>query len=128
MVRLLFLALEFSFLFAGFPLLIYFRVLPNYPIPYLLAVALAAYLFLRLDPGYRFGPSAWNTLRPYLRPLLLRDALLLVLLGIAVWIFRPDLLFSLVKRSPALWAAVMLLYPWLSVYPQEHHSGPKRRG
>jgi len=119
MVRLLFLALEFSFLFAGFPLLIYFRVLPNYPIPYLLAVALAASLFLRLDPGYRFGPSAWNTLRPYLRPLLLRDALLLVLLGIAVWIFRPDLLFSLVKRSPALWAAVMLLYPWLSVYPQE---------
>jgi len=119
MVRLLFLALEFSFLFAGFPLLIYFRVLPNYPIPYLLAVALAAYLLLRLDPGFRFGPPAWNTLRPYLRPLLLRDALLLVLLGIAVWIFRPDLLFSLVKRSPALWAAVMLLYPWLSVYPQE---------
>ena len=119
MVRLLFLALEFSFLFAGFPLLIYFRVLPNYPIPYLLAVAFAAYLFLRLDPGFRFGPPAGNTLRAYLRPLLLRDALLLVLLGIAVWIFRPDLLFSLVKRSPALWAAVMLLYPWLSVYPQE---------
>jgi len=119
MIRLLFLALEFSFVFAGFPLLIYFRVLPNYPIPYLLAVALVAYVFLRLDPGFRFGPPAWNTLRPYLGPLLLRDALFLVLLGIAVWIFRPDLLFSLVKRSPALWAAVMLLYPWLSVYPQE---------
>lgn len=119
MARLVLLALEFSFVFVGFPVLIYFRVLPNYPIPYLLVVALAAFLILRLDPGFHFGRPEWSAMRPYLGPLLLRDAALLVLLGTAVWIFRADLLFSLVKRSPVLWAAVMLLYPLLSVYPQE---------
>jgi len=29
------------------------------------------------------------------------------------------LLFSLIKRSPVLWAAIMVLYPVISVYPQE---------
>jgi membrane protease YdiL (CAAX protease family) len=119
MVHLVLLALEFSLIFFGFPSLIYFRVLPNYPIPYLLAAALAAYLVLRLDPGFHFGRPSWNGLRRYLGALLLRDALFMVLLGIAVWIFRPDLLFSLIKRSPFFWAAVMVLYPLLSVYPQE---------
>jgi membrane protease YdiL (CAAX protease family) len=119
MVRLVLLALEFSVVFVGFPLLIYFRALPNYPIPYLLATALAGYVVLRVDPSFHFGRPTWSMLRPYLGPLLLRDALFLVLLAIAVWLFRPDLLFSLLKRSPILWVAVMLLYPLLSVYPQE---------
>ena len=119
MVRLALLALEFSIVFVGVPLLIYFRVLPNYPIPYLLAVALAAFVILRADPSFHFGPPMWSAMRPYLGTLLLRDAILVILLGIAVWIFRPDLLFSLLKSSPLLWAAVMLLYPLLSVYPQE---------
>jgi membrane protease YdiL (CAAX protease family) len=119
MVRLVLLALEFSVVFVGFPLLIYFRVLPNYPIPYLLVTALAAYLVLRVDPSFHFGRPTWSALRPFIGPLLLRDVVFLVLLGIAVWIFRPDLLFSLVKRSPILWVAVMVFYPLLSVYPQE---------
>lgn len=119
MARLVPLALEFSVVFVGFPLLIYFRALPNYPIPYLLAASLAAYAVLRVDPSFHFGRPTWSALQPYVGPLLLRDAVFLVFLGIAVWIFRADLLFSLVKRSPLLWAAVMVLYPLLSVYPQE---------
>lgn len=119
MARLVPLALEFSVVFVGFPLLIYFRVLPNYPIPYLLLAALAAYLMLRFDPGFHFGRPAWSAVRPYVRQLLLRDALFLVLLGIGVWLFGREFLFSLIKRAPVLWAVVMLLYPLLSVYPQE---------
>ena len=49
----------------------------------------------------------------------MRDAVFVVLLAIAVWVFRPDLLFSMIKRSPILWVVVMVLYPLLSVYPQE---------
>jgi uncharacterized protein len=49
----------------------------------------------------------------------LRDAIFLLLLGLAVRVFAPQLLFSFVKRAPAFWALVMLLYPLLSVYPQE---------
>jgi membrane protease YdiL (CAAX protease family) len=120
MLRLLLLVLEFSFLFIGLPLLIAYRILPNLPIPYLLAAALAALLILRHDPSFDSAQLISRAgLRPQLPLLLLRDALFLALLGIAVHIFAPQLLFSFVKRAPVLWAAIMLLYPLLSVYPQE---------
>jgi uncharacterized protein len=119
MARLVLLALEFSFLFFGLPLLIYFRILPNLPIPYLIIVGTATFLFLYFDPGFRFGAFSWSLLRQHLVPLLVRDALFLIVLGVAVWSFAPDLLFSFVKRNPRFWALVMVFYPLLSVYPQE---------
>jgi uncharacterized protein len=120
MLRLLLLALEFSALFVGLPLLIYFRRLPNYPIPYLLIVAILAFLVLRSDPT--FNPAqftSWGNIRPFLSAILIRDAFCLILLGIAVRLFAPQLLFSLFKRSPALWLLIFCVYPLLSVYPQE---------
>jgi membrane protease YdiL (CAAX protease family) len=120
MPSLFLLALEFSFLFLGLPLLIFYRIIPNLPIPYLLAAALAAFLILRRDPSFDSARLlSWGGLRPYLPILLLRDAVFLTLLGLAVRFFAPQLLFSFVKRAPLLWAVVMLLYPLLSVYPQE---------
>jgi hypothetical protein len=120
MLRLVLLSLEFSALFAGVPLLIYYRVLPNYPIPYLVFAALAAFLVLRADHSFDFAHlTSWNNTRSQLLPLLMRDAILLVLLGFAVRIFAPRLLFSLIKRAPHFWVLIMLLYPLLSVYPQE---------
>ena len=120
MLRLFLLALEFSFLFIGIPLLIVYRILPNLPIPYLLAAALAALLILRHAPSFDSSQLISRAgLRPQLPLLLLRDAVFLSLLGIAVRLFAPQLLFSLVKRAPVLWAAILLLYPLLSVYPQE---------
>jgi len=120
MARLILLALEFSALFFGLPLLIYFRILPNLPIPYLLVIALAAFFVLRRDPGFHSARLfTWGNVHQHLVPLLLRDLLFLIFLGIAVRVFAPDLLFSFVKRAPAFWAVVMLLYPLLSVYPQE---------
>ncbi len=35
-----------------------------------------------------------------------------------VWLIRPTALFNFPKRDPLLWAAVMVGYPVLSVYPQ----------
>jgi len=120
MARILLLALEFSVIFVGLPLLIHFRILPNLPIPYLLAAALIAFLLLRSDVTFNSGQlSAWGKAREFVLPLLLRDALFLAVLGIAVRVFAPDLLFSFLKRAPAFWAVVMVLYPLLSVYPQE---------
>jgi uncharacterized protein len=120
MTRLLLFALEFSFVFIGLPLLIFYRVLPNLPIPYLLVSALAVFLILRHDPSFDSARLiSWGALRPRIPMLLLRDAVLLTLLGLAVRFLAPQLLFSFVKRAPLLWAAVMLLYPLLSVYPQE---------
>ncbi|HXR33094.1 MAG TPA: CPBP family intramembrane glutamic endopeptidase [Verrucomicrobiae bacterium] len=120
MLRLVLLSLEFSALFVGVPLLVYYRLLPNLPIPYLLFAALAAFLVLRGDPSFDSSHlAAWNNVRSQLLPLLVRDAVFLVFLGLAVRIFAPQLLFSFLKRAPGFWALVMLLYPLVSVYPQE---------
>jgi CAAX protease family protein len=114
------LALEFSFLFIVLPLLIFYRVLPNFPIPTLLAVALIAIFILHYDPSFDSARLlSWSGVRPRLPFLLERDGVFLLLLGFAVRIFAPQFLFSFVRRAPLLWAVVMLLYPLLSVYPQE---------
>ncbi len=120
MLRLVLLSLEFSALFVGVPLLVYYRLMPNLPIPYLLFAAVAVFLILRSDPSFDSSHLvSWHNVRSQLLPLLVRDALFLAFLGLAVRVFAPQLLFSLLKRAPGLWALVMLLYPLVSVYPQE---------
>jgi hypothetical protein len=42
MIHLFLLALEFCAVFFGLPLLLFYRILPNYPIPYLLLAAIAS--------------------------------------------------------------------------------------
>lgn len=120
MLSSFFLALEFALVFLALPLLIFYRVLPNLPIPYLLLTALAAFLLLRHDPTFNSSRLfSLQGMTPNLRGLLLRDAVFLLLLGLAVRFFAPQLLFSFVKRAPGFWALVMLLYPLISAYPQE---------
>jgi len=120
MERLLWLLLELTLVFVVVPVLFYYRVLPNLPIPFLVIVAVAAWIVLRHDPSFS-SSRLFNRqgLVEHLAPVLLRTALLCALLGVAVWRFVPQLLFSLLKSSPLLWVAIMLLYPLLSVYPQE---------
>lgn len=120
MPRLFLLALEFFFLFLVVPLLIFYRVIPHLPIPYLLVAAATAFLILRYDRSFDSAQLiSWSGFRQQLPPVLLRDAVFLALLGLAVRFFAPELLFSFVKRAPRFWAVIMLLYPLLSVYPQE---------
>jgi membrane protease YdiL (CAAX protease family) len=118
--RLLFLAIEFAAVFVIVPLLIYYRRIPNLPIPYLLLTAFGAFLLLRRDATFNLSQlTAWGNIRPFLTAILIRDAVCLVGLGITVYLLAPQLLFSLIRRSPWLWALIFLLYPLLSVYPQE---------
>jgi CAAX protease family protein len=117
---LLLLIAEFTLVFVVTPLLMSFRIIPNLPIPYLLMASFAAYLVLRREPGLPSKPLlSWRGIFPMLAPLLLRDAILLVLLGLAVRLFAPEFLFSLIKQQPLFWAMLMLLYPMFSVCPQE---------
>jgi membrane protease YdiL (CAAX protease family) len=118
--RLLFLVIEFAAIYVIVPLLIYYRRIPNLPIPYLLFIALLAFLLLRSDPTFNLWQlTQWGNIRPFLTTILVRDAVCIVGLGIAVYLLAPQLLFSLIRRSPWLWALIFLLYPLLSVYPQE---------
>jgi uncharacterized protein len=119
-VPFLLLALEFTAFFVIPPLLISLRIIPNLPIPYLLLAAAAGFLILRRNSDVRSATLfSWRGIWPQLAPVLLRDAILLILLGLAVRIFAPEFLFSLIRRQPLFWAMIMLLYPLLSVCPQE---------
>ena len=118
--RLLFLVIEFAAIYVIVPLLIYYRRIPNLPIPYLLFIALLAFLLLRSDPTFRLSRLySWGNIRPFIPTLLIRDGACVLGLGIAVYFLAPQLLFSLIRRSPLLWVLIFLLYPLLSVYPQE---------
>jgi membrane protease YdiL (CAAX protease family) len=120
MLRVLLLSLEFVAIFIGVPLLLYYRVIPNFPIPYLLLAALTVFFVLRHDPSFDSTClTTWDNIHSRLVPLLLRNAVFLVILGMGTRVFAPQLLFSFFKRAPAFWALVMLLYPLVSVYPQE---------
>ena len=119
-MRSFLLTIEFAAVFVIVPLLIYYRRIPNLPIPYLLGIALLAFLVLRSDPTFDLSQLAhWGNIRPFLGTILIRDAVCLAGLGMAVYLLAPELLFSLIRRSPWLWALIFLLYPILSVYPQE---------
>ena len=120
MLESVLLAAEMAALFIVIPLLFYYRVLPNQPIPFLLLIALAAYLFLRRDPSFdRRHLWKFSGVRQGLKPVLIRAAVQCTLIGLGVWLFLPDRLFSFVRRAPVFWAVVMMLYPLVSVYPQE---------
>jgi membrane protease YdiL (CAAX protease family) len=120
MIRLLLLALEFAAVFVTVPLLIYYRRIPNLPIPYLLIIATLALLVLWRDPGFNLSRlAAWGNVRPLLSSILIRDGVCLVGLGVAVYFLAPQLLFSLMRNSPRLWVLIFILYPLFSVYPQE---------
>jgi membrane protease YdiL (CAAX protease family) len=120
MEKIALLVLEFAAVFVVVPLLLYFRVIPNAPIPFLLVLALVAWIVLRRDPQFDSAHLAnISAATRNLGPVLLRCTVLCAVLGLGVWRFAPELLFSFVKRAPAFWAIVMVGYPLLSVYPQE---------
>ena len=111
---------ELLFIYVAVPALMYERVLPNWPIPFLLLGAVWALVVLRRDSSFDpqlLVPHA--DLGSGFRKLLQRDVPLLLLLGLAVWLAAPKMLFSLIKTAPGLWLLVMIFYPVLSVYPQE---------
>jgi membrane protease YdiL (CAAX protease family) len=119
-VPFLLLILEFFGFFVVPPLLISLRIIPNFPIPYLLVATVAGFLILRRNRAVRSATLfQWRGIWPQLVPVLLRDVVLLILLGLTVRIFAPEFLFSLIRRQPLFWALIMLLYPLLSVCPQE---------
>jgi len=120
MLRSVFLGLEFAAVFVSVPLLIYYRRISNLPIPYLLVTASLAFLLLWRDPAFNLSQLAsWGNARAFLPTILARDAVCLVGLGIAVYLLAPQLPFSLVRSSPRVWVLIFVLYPLVSVYPQE---------
>jgi len=110
---------EMLVLFVALPLIVRFRLILVPPIPALWAVS--AYCLYRLftDPAFDRkllrNSAAFSASATEIFPIFTVCALLV---GAGVYFFTPNRLFSFVRRAPAFWAIVMVLYPVLSVYPQ----------
>jgi len=118
--RAIWLWCEILLLFVGTPLLMYEGLVPNWPILYLLVATIGVLFVLRADRSFDPGLLVRHSgLAAGFTKLLLRDAPLVLVLGLAVWLFSSQLLFSLVKSAPGIWFLVVIFYPIFSVYPQE---------
>jgi uncharacterized protein len=83
--------------------------------------SLISYLTLKKQYNYGFFTD-WNKSalqRLVILSILLRFFILATALLFFTWINIPDHLFGLPKKSLLLWGMVMILYPLLSVVPQE---------
>lgn len=93
---------------------------PGSPIPFLVVLGAAAWLYLWRQPTFDRG-NFWRAgaLRSALPSILALSAAVAVLMVVAVAIWDPDRLFGFPRESPLRWILVAILYPLLSVYPQE---------
>jgi membrane protease YdiL (CAAX protease family) len=83
--------------------------------------ALLCWLSLRKYHLYDFRAD-WNAAalnQASVRKILLRFIPIALALFLFAWLFIPDHLFSLPRERPLIWVMVMVLYPLLSVIPQE---------
>jgi membrane protease YdiL (CAAX protease family) len=110
---------EYVLLFVALPVTYLFDLVPLPPIPalWIFASGCLVVLFAAGDFDRR---RLWNTRK--LRRRMVRAVLPFavaapVLVLLTAWI-APERLFALVRERPVLWAAIMVLYPLLSVYPQ----------
>jgi len=113
------LLLELLGLFVAAPSCIYFLG-PLPLLPLLWAFAAGCARVLMRDPGFDRA-DLWraSALTIKGRTMMLRFAGCAVALFGIIYCFAPHLLFGLPRQRPALWLLIMLLYPLLSVYPQE---------
>ena len=114
-----FLVIELFLLFVLVPIGMFFLA-PSRIFPVLWSFALCCWLLLRRDSAFDKS-CLWksHTIVQYLKPMFIRFAIVSLFIGVCVFLLIPDSLFNLVKQRPLLWIMIVILYPILSVYPQE---------
>lgn len=117
----LFLATELALLMLVGPLVLWLALPPFVILPTVCAMALLCYALARAsDPVQVTG--SWNIsaiTRANLLPMLRRFALCGTAMLVATYLLAPQMLFGFVREKPLFWALVMVLYPLISVVPQE---------
>jgi hypothetical protein len=103
-------------------LLVYLQLHGGVPLWPVLFVMLACTLALgAADPNVRFRvPGSWALAKPFLRHIFLRALLAALSLAVLTWLFWPQLLWRLPRERPQLWLMILVLYPLVSVAPQEY--------
>ncbi|MBO1360795.1 CPBP family intramembrane metalloprotease [Acetobacter sacchari] len=108
-------AAEFLLLFVGGPL----AILALHRAGVLFGLLWAAAALAWISQRGATAPQSGQTLGAALRTPLLRFIVLAPLIMIAAWIWSPQTLFSLPREKPGFWLVIVVLYPLLSVWPQE---------
>jgi uncharacterized protein len=111
------LVLESVVLYILPPLLMLTGVLPKFFVMPLLWIGMLYALFVLRRGGRK--KLHFNIDTEYLPLMLFRFTLLGIAMTLFTRYFYPDMLFSLPMQHPALWLLILLLYPLLSVLPQE---------
>lgn len=114
--RSAFLFAECLAIFIGLPLLIlFFKDRSLMMILLWIGSALVA-LHLLFQGKLLWKPAAFKA---GMGRMLRRFLILAPVIALLTWIFMPDSMFSFPRERPRQWLIVMLLYPLLSVWPQE---------
>jgi membrane protease YdiL (CAAX protease family) len=119
-VSKLYLATEFVVLYVGLPCTMLFRLIPRVPLALVAVACITCALALSLDPDFN-KLFLWNVEGALVH---LPSAVFtfvvvgLVFTAVVAWLL-PEQLFALPRKAPVRWAIFMVLYPILSVYPQE---------
>lgn len=114
------LAAEFVLLFVALPLVYRLGFIPLGKIPFLLLIVVGVAVVLARDPGFD-RRLLWNA-APLGRELRrIAPLFLLAAAGIALYtaIAWPERLFDMPRTETSTWLLLLVLYPLLSVYPQE---------
>jgi membrane protease YdiL (CAAX protease family) len=113
-------ALEFFLLFIGVPTLVAFNIPPIHPFLVMYIVAAGALLVLWWDRSFD-RRWLWNAreFRKEWRRMLVLFVIAAPFLLLYVWIALPDRLFAFPREHTLIWFIVCLVYPVVSVYPQE---------
>jgi membrane protease YdiL (CAAX protease family) len=109
--------IEFIIIFIGAPLIILFARDKWLTVGLLWAGAAGAYFYHR-----RYGDDEARENTPFresIKYVLVRFAVLAPVITAVTWIAMPESFLSFPRERPGLWALVMVLYPLLSVWPQE---------
>lgn len=103
------------------PALLYAVIPLRYMLPTLWLTALYCHLIYRavVDAPQRIYWRWGEVNRANLRAMAIRFAISAAILTPLVLYYKPDMFLSFVRERPAFWALVMVLYPILSVIPQE---------
>lgn len=115
-------ALEFALLYIGIPLAMYFarRHIHRSFLIVLWIIMAGCLIPLLRDPTFIRNRLGWGDIRTSdVKRMLIRLLIGVPVLTAGVYFFLPHLFLGLPRHRPVLWIMVMILYPLLSVYPQE---------
>lgn len=114
-----YLIFELLGIFVILPAILYV-LLPIPIMPILWTIAFICIWAIFIDKTFD-RDSLWRSyeLKKHYKIMLKQFIVIAAVIMALVYFFIPDHFFSLIKEDPLLWALIVVLYPLISVYPQE---------